>query len=420
MDDRARLVAVLEHGRDGGARAAEVLRVRRVSLEQAGARQAPVQREEVSWVVRVWRDGGAAGVGSAPLASDAVSQALAAAEKAPPDPLAGLAERMAIRTGALGIDDHRHPQIAEEDRVEILAFAEKAFAQGGLKARSLRYRQWREERAWMSTRGVEATEAATAYEVAAEVAAGDVTARHRIASRHFSDVASLPFGPELRRRMEPLGRSAAVPAGRPPLAVEPRVMADLIRLFATAFSATAVRGGGFLSAFLGKRLANPVLHVTDDPGLFGGLYTRAFDDRGVPPIPVTLLKEGVVHGLYHDPETARAEGLRPTGHVTGGALAPTNLIVRPGARTRNVILGELGTYLLLDRLPPIDTTTGLLDGEVPVVVVERGERVGSARVRMNLSIPALLSAIQELAADQERSCEVDASTTIFAGSVLTP
>jgi len=195
-------------------------------------------------------------------------------------------------------------------------------------------------------------------------------------------------------------------------------MADLVRSFATACSATAVRGGGFLAGFLGRRLANPVLHITDDAGLFGGLYTRAFDDRGVPPIAVTLLKEGVVHGLYHDPETARAEGLRPTGHVTGGALTPTNLIVRPGSRTRNVILGELVTYLLLDRLPPIDTTTGRLDGEVPVVVVERGERVGSARVRMQISIAALFAAIQEIAADQERACEVDASTTIFSGAVL--
>jgi hypothetical protein len=83
-----------------------------------------------------------------------------------------------------------------------------------------------------------------------------------------------------------------------------------------------------------------------------------------------------------------------------------------------VILGELGTYLLLDRLPPFDATTGLLNGEVPVVVVERGERVGSARVSMKISVPALFSAIQEIAADQERSCEVDASTTIFSGSVL--
>ncbi len=418
MEDRARLVAVLEQAREGGGKAAEVLRVRRTSLEQTGSRAAPGKREDLIWTVRVWCEGGAAGIGAGPNAQDAVREALAVAAKAPGDPLAGPAERMAIRAGALGIDDHRHPLIASEDRTEILAFAEKAFNQGGLKARSLKYREWRDERTWMSTRGVEAHETGTTYEVAAEVTAGDVTARHRIASRHFSDVASLPFGPELRRRIEPLTRSAPLPEGAPPVVFEPRLMADLVRALAPAFSAVAVRDGGFLATRLGKRLSSPMLHVTDDAGLFGGLHTRAFDDRGVPPIAVALLKEGVVHGLYHDPETARADGLRPTGHVSGGTLGPSNLIVRPGARTRNVILAELGRYLLLDRLPAVDARTGRLRGQVPVVVVERGERVGSATVAFDLLFPALLEAIREVASDQERSCEVDAPTTLFEGSIL--
>jgi predicted Zn-dependent protease len=418
VDDRARLVAVMEQARDGGAKAAEVLRVRRVSLEQTGSRQAPVQREEIAWTVRLWREGGTAGLGTAPIAADAVAKALAVAERAAPDVLAGPAERMAIRTGALGIDDHRHPQIAEEDRTEILAFAEKAFNQGGLKARTLKYRQWRDERSWMNSRGVEATENATSYEVSAEVGVGDATARHRIASRHFSDVASLPFGPELRRRMEPLARPVARPSGSLPIVFEPRLMADLVRGLAPAFSAVSVGEGGFLAPLLGKRLANPMFHVTDDAGLFGGLHTRAFDDRGVPPIAVALLKEGVVHGLYHDPETARAGGWRPTGHVSNGVLGPTNLIVRPGARTRNVILAELGHYLLLDRLPSIDLRSGRLRGEVPVVVVEKGERIGSVRVTFDVPLAGLLMAIREVAADQERSCEVDAPTTVFEGSVL--
>lgn len=418
MDERVRLVGVLDQARDRGAKAAEVLRVRRSSLEQAGSRQSSALRDETMWTVRVWRDGGAAGVASAAQPATAVTNALAAAERAPADALAGPAERMAIRVGALGIDDHRHPQILDDDRGEILASAEKAFSQGGLKVRALRYRQSRDERAWMSSRGVDATEFATSYEVSAEVALGDATAHQRIASRHFSDVASLPFGPELRRRIEPLGRSIPFPSDIPPVVFEPRLMADLVRSLAPAFSAVAVAAGGFLAPLLGKRLANALFHVTDDAGLFGGLHTRAFDDRGVPPIAVALLKEGVVHGLYHDPETARAGGWRPTGHVTSGLLGPTNLIVRPGARTRNVILAELGRYLLLDRLPAIDPKTGRLRGDAVVVLVEKGERIGSTRVAFDLPVVTLLTAIREVAADQERVCEVDAPTAVFEGSVL--
>lgn len=418
MDERARLVAVLEHVREAGARAAEVLRVRRVSLEQSGSRQPPIQREELAWTVRVWREGGSAGVATESSSGDAVAQALARASGAPADPLAGPADRMAIRTGALGIDDHRHPTIGEEDRVEILQFAERAFVQGGMRTKSLRYRQVREERAWMSTRGVEAHEAATRYEVAADVVVGDVEARHRIASRHFSDVASLPFGPELRRRVEPLTRAVALPTVPLPVVFEPRVVADLMRGLAPAFSAARVREGGFLAPLLGKRLASPLLHITDDAGLFGGLHTRAFDDRGVPPIAVTLLREGVVHGLFHDPESARGAGLRPTGHVTDAVLGPTNLIVRPGARTRNVILAELPAYLVLDRLPALDLVTGRLTGVVPVVVVEKGERIGAAKLEVDTDFARLLNGIREIAADQERVCDVDAPTTVFEAAAL--
>ena len=238
-----------------------------------------------------------------------------------------------------------------------------------------------------------------------------------IASRHFSDVASLPFGPELRRRLEPLVRPASPPPPGLPVVLEPRVVAELARALAPAFSARAVGSGGFLGAWLGKRLAAPILHLTDDAGLFGGLHTRGFDDRGVPPIAVALLREGVVQGLYHDPESARTHALRPTGHVTDGELRPSNLIVRPGARTRNVILTDLRNYLALDRLPPADLATGLLEGVVPAVVVENGERVGSVRLPVRASFHGLLMGIREVASDQERACEVDAPTAVFEGDV---
>jgi predicted Zn-dependent protease len=410
MDDRARLVAALEQAREGGAKAAEVLRCRRQILEQGGSRQAPALRDELKWTVRVWRDGGRAGVAEGPLVSDAVTRALATADEAPPNPVAGPADRMPIRTGAQGIDDPRHRNIADEDRVEILQHAERAFANGPVRLRALRYRQCREERAWMSTRGVEAAEGSTRYEVSATAVLGDQEAQHRIASRHFSDVASLPFGPELRRRVEPFNRALPAPAQPLPLILEPRVMADLVRALAPAFAAGGA--SSFITSLAGKRLAPTVLHLTDDAGLFGGLRTRGFDDRGVPPIAVTLLKEGTVHGFFHDPESARAVGLRPTGHVEG-KLLPSNLIVRPGSRTRNVILGELGTYFLLDRLPPLNLATGGFEARAPAVLVERGERIGVVSIGFRGSLGTFLGGLREVAADQERSSEVDTPTGVF-------
>lgn len=418
MSDRSRLVGMIDRARTGGARAAEVAWTERDLLEQAGAKGRPGHRLDRAWTARVWRDGGRCGVATAATPEGAIDVALASSADAPPDPLAGPPDRIPVPGGSLGICDRRHEQIADEDRADMLQLAERALAQGGLGAVRVVYRQVLQGRGWMSTRGMEAEETSTAYELSAEVDAGPVRAFHRIASRHFSDVASLPFGVELRRRVEPLLRRVELPASPRPIVLDPRVMAELVRSLAPAFAADAVARGNFLASRLGKRLASPTLHVTDDAGLASGLLTRAFDERGVPPIPVAVLKEGVVSALYHDPETARAAGLRPTGHVWDGVIRPSNLVVRPGARTRNVILTELKDYLALDRLPPLDLDSGMLAGVVPVVRVDQGERVGAVDVRIEAPIWVVLEAVREMAADQERSCEVDTPTAVLDGLPL--
>ena len=203
-----------------------------------------------------------------------------------------------------------------------------------------------------------------------------------------------------------------------PLVIDPRAAADFFRRFAPAFCADAVRAGNFLASRLGRPLSSSVLHITDDAGLSSGLYSRTFDDRGVPPIPVTLLKEGVPNSLYHDPESARALGLRPTGHVTDGALRPTNLVVRPGSRTRNVILAELTEHLVIDDLPQLNLVTGRLVGPVLVGVVRGGQREGAALAQLDLDVHELLACVDEVASDQERNGEVDAPTMVLRGLSL--
>ena len=412
MHGRAGLVAVLEGARTQGAKGAEVLLVERDQLSQTGVRVRPNTRREAVWSVRVYREGGAAGSGVGSSGAEALQAALTDAAPRPPDPLAGPVERMSVRAGALGIDDRRYGLIGDDDRLEVLQLTERAMDRTRAELRELRYTEERARRCWMSSRGVEAEEHATFFSLSAVAVLGDLSVPHRIASRHFSDVASLPFGAELRRRVDAL----AIPVNRPsvvlPLVLEPRVAAEMIRSLAPCFSADCV-STTFLARWLGKALADPILHVTDDAGLFGGCHSRAFDDRGVPPIAVALLKEGVVNGLYHDPETARAHGLRPTGHVTGGGLHPSNLVVRPGSRTRNVILGELGPYLALDRFPPLDRATGRWTGVVPVMVCEKHDRRGSFRAEVDWSVREVLTAVRELAADQERNAEVDASTAVL-------
>ncbi len=418
MQDRPQLLAALDALRKGGALAAEVLLVTTDWLEQAGSHALPVQGRTTTWTVRAWRTGGARGVGVGATAAEASHAALAAASSAPPEQTAGPVDRQDARAAGLGTNDRRYPAIEPADRVELMDLAERAFVKTkeDIRLASLVYRQERTVRSQASTRGTECTETTTRFllEGTVETGAGR-SFTQLLASRHFSDVASLPFGTDLRRRAEPLGRLlTGAPPDRPVL-IEPRCMAELARALAPAFAADHV---GFITrALAGRttplRIAPPLLHMTDDAGLHSGLWTVAFDDRGVTPVPLTLLREGVVSARYHSPESARATRAGPTGHVRDGALHPSNLVIRPGARTRNMIHAELGDLLLLDCPPPVDLDAGRLRGPARVVSVVGGEPIGCHDVVFDIPVVDFLAGFVELAADQERHVGVDTSTAVW-------
>jgi predicted Zn-dependent protease len=411
LDKRGELLNLMSQARATGAKGVEVTRLWKHKLEQSDSRNKGIPDEQQSWLLSMWFEDGSFCTGSGLSREETLEQALASRQPAS-DPL-GPVEKMDIRTAGTGVDDRRHGILRDEDRAEVLQLAEKALSGSPIKPDRLLYRQTRVGRAFVNSRGIEAEEYTTTFSLEGWATVEGLKLHHRIASRHFSDVASLPFGTELKRRLEPLSRRLpALPAL--PVVCEPRVVADLFRNLAPAFTADRIaRGESFLKDFLGKAIASPIFHITDDAGLFGGLLSHAFDERGIPPIPVTLLKEGVVTGLYHDPNTAKLRGLRPTGHCEQGQLVPSNLVVRPGARTRNVVLNELGSYLLLDTLPPVSVETGMISGAVDYVVVERGEKKGSIRSSLELPVQKLLKAIKEVVSDHERTCEVDAPTAVF-------
>ncbi|MSP54167.1 MAG: hypothetical protein EXR69_00945 [Myxococcales bacterium] len=418
MEDRRLLIAALDRLRAGGVLVAEVLTSRTDWLEQTGSRTAPASGETVSWTVRAWRAGGALGLGVAPTSGEAIALALARSAVAGPDPYAGPSERQDIRTAGLGTSDRRYGTIEAADRVELLDLAERAFekTKENIRLVRLRYRQERTRRSWASTRGTEASETNTRFTIEGEVETGQQSRVTQILeSRHFSDVASLPFGTDLRRRAEPLSRALDGAPPALPMIVEPRALAELMRALAPAF--VAGHTGFIANAPAGKggtiRLAPPVLHVTDDAGLHSGLYTVAFDDRGVTPVPLTLLREGVLGARYHTPESARAVGSCATGHVRDGVLRPSNLVIRPGARTRNMIHVELGDLLLLDGPPPLDLQAGRLVGPARVVRVAAGETVGFHDVVFDVGISEFFGGITEFAADQERHNGVDTPTGVW-------
>ncbi|MBN1336087.1 MAG: hypothetical protein JXB39_09015 [Deltaproteobacteria bacterium] len=425
-----------------GARAADVLLVESATLSlgwREGRVSSPCEGVTTRLSGRVFLSGGR----QAPFAVDLpgpldaaalldradalLDGAIGAAREAPPDPHAAPADRYDLDVRGRALEDRRHRTLTLTDRMEVVTSNVEGCqaSDPGVVPESVEYEESRFSRSFASTRGVSASEASTRYRACATARMGPSGRLHRreIATRQFANLASVPFGYELGSRLSVLHRPARPFEAPVPVLMRPSCTAHLVACLAPAFSAASVFDGrSFLAGLLGQRLASPLLHVIDDPGLPGALESRSFDDQGVPPSPVVILREGVVAGLFVDPRTARARHLQPTGHVVGGETRPSNLVVRPGGRTRNAIGMDLRDYLVLDtfhRPEPLDRTTGHLDTPCDCIVY-RNHKAEGALLGLSLSLPvrSLLSSVVEVAADQARYGEVDACTLVIGGLEL--
>ena len=426
------LLKIIDEAKALGAEHAELLvtRVDRAEHVWAEGRRAPAKKDSktvVSGVVTL-HEGQAVSFTLPDLAGKGLKPALEAAinkaKKLPADPDGGPAERYPITLRGLSVDDPRYPNISEEDRDEVLLINREACAESpGVDPTRITYQEQRRARSFVSSRGFDSVAADTLYHVIVEGRdshSGRVLA-HSAVARNFANVGSLPYGVELTRRLMDLRDEVPMPPGEPALILESRVLAGLLRSIAPAFSAELVeRGASFVSKAPGGKLGNARIHLIDDGGLTGAPYTLAFDDRGVSPMPIPIIREGVLGGLYHTPATARRHNARPTGHQLGGALVPSNLGFRSGNRSRTQMLGEVNLGLAPDHLTgKIDLNNGTVDLRGPALVLERGQRRGAVReIRVKTTIIELFTKVVEVASDQERHDGVDCATTLIRGVPL--
>ena len=229
-------------------------------------------------------------------------------------------------------------------------------------------------------------------------------------------MGSLPFGVGVCRRIEAFAQETRLPTEEYRICLPPRVMAVILAALAPGFSAEAISAGRSWVAAPGN-LASHRVHLIDDGSVPGSPRTLAFDERGVPPMPMPIIREGASAGRYHTPETARVDGVRPTGHFVDGRVRRSNLILRAGNRSRTQMLGELPWAVFLDRLEgTIDPVTGQIDAAGPAHVLERGKRIGYVpSYRLVGDARKLLHSVAEISSDQERHLDVDCATTVIQG-----
>ena len=194
---------------------------------------------------------------------------------------------------------------------------------------------------------------------------------------------------------------------------------------APAFDANRVAANeSFITGNSDQVLGSSRLHLIDDAARSGGLATRGFDARGVPPMSIPLIREGQAGSLYTDIQRARAADARPTGHLQpDGQPWLGNLILRSGNRSRNMMFPEVDRFLMLDEVASEDVTidlkTGALAMDVHAFLAEEGVRGPYLGVqRLETDCITLWSAIQEIGSDQQRHGQVDVSTWVLSALPL--
>lgn len=379
------------------------------------------RKTTASLTVRVWVKGGRLGVmeGLPANGADLLGQALASTFESPEDTYAGPVSRLPSPPAGLSILDRRYDKLDDEGRIAVLddlvgqVRADKRFT-----LTTGRYRDTSERRALVNSKGVRLEEYGTHFALEGAVEGKELKLQQHTASRSFASVASLPLGTMLIRRGASLLQSGrTLPLGPVRVVLPPLAMSRLLNVMGERFDPVLLESGGFPNP-AGAGLS-PRLHVVDDGALVGGLRSRSFDDRGVPPVPLTLLREGQVGGRFLTPRQARLLGTRPTGHCTGTGLQAGNLVMREGTRSINALLTEHGgPSLKLDDLDlsRLNLKTGKLDLRVNGIVMAANKEVGAMRdAHLVGNLSDLLTQVVEVCGDTDRIGHIDAASIIADG-----
>ena len=374
---------LLDAARGAGAEAADVLAVAgdSLSIEVREGRLEHAERAEgIELGLRVLIGRRQACVAASDTRPETIAamaeRAVAMAREAPEDPYCGLAdagELAAARDGAgLDLVDGTPLPAPEALQEAALAAEAAALAVKGVSRIEGTGAGWSMARVHLAaSNGFSGGYARSGHSLQASAISGEglgMERDHAFEARvHRAD---LP-GPEEVGRLAGERAAARAGAGRPPTGAFPvvfdeRVARTLIGHLAGAANGAAVaRGASWLKEAMGEAVLPEGIDLIEDPlrPRIGG--SRPFDGEGLAGTRRKVVEGGVLRGWFLDLATARQLGLRSTANAARGTGAPPspaagNLMLTQGTATREALLAEMGTGLLVTGLigATINPTSG--------------------------------------------------------------
>ncbi len=397
------LASLIEQARRAGADAADAVYVgdRSTSVGMRLGALEDVSRSEGQEIgLRLFVGRRNAAVASSDLAQESltalVERAVAMAREAPEDDYAGLAPHELLLTGPrtdLDLDDGGDPDpVALRGRAEAAEDAARAVpgvtnSNGGSASASAA------TFALATSHGFVGASRATGYSCSASVVAGSGSGMQRDygwhSARYLDDLEDAQAigrraGKRSVARLDPV----RIAPGAMPILFDPRVATTLLGHFVAAINGSAItRKSSFLLDALGTSVFAPGVTIHDDPLRPRGLRSRAFDGEGLPVSASDLVADGVLTTWLADSAAARQLGIVPTGHAVRGVsgapgAGPSNLVMRPGPRSRDSMVADIKHGMLVTELigQGVNGLTGdysrgatgflIVDGEIGPAVSE--------------------------------------------------
>lgn len=194
----------------------------------------------------------------------------------------------------------------------------------------------------------------------------------------------------------------------------PEAFLSLIGAFSSMLNARAVLDGVSLSQrdTVGRSIAVPFLSLHDDGLHPGNIGAAPFDGEGTPTQRLALIEAGVLQSFLHSEATARAFGVRPTGHAGLGAkvsVGPDWFVVStaPGSSSGMNLdhRSEEDPFVLIEDLSALHAGVKASQGSFSLPfdgwLVKDGERISVEAATVAGDIRTVLNTILHLESEAE-------------------
>ncbi|MGC9369071.1 MAG: TldD/PmbA family protein [Paracoccaceae bacterium] len=295
--------------------------------------------------------------------AEMAERAVTMAREAPEDPCIGLADPAQLAkdwdAAALELDDPS-PEPSPSELQDFAARAEAAAlgVPGVSQVQSATAAYGRRALHLAASNGFAGGYARSDHVISCVAITGEGTEMERDYNSEMRIFAGDLPDPEEVGRIAGERTAARAGARRPktgayPVVFDERISSSLIGHLLAAINGTAiVRGASWLRDALGEQVLPSHLSLIEDPHRPRTSGSRPFDAEGLPTARRAIVEDGTLTGWVLDLATARKLGLESTGNAARGTSAPPapsvgNVTLTPGERTRDELLAEMGTGLLV-------------------------------------------------------------------------